>query len=311
MKIVSKLKLCLGAALVAAAASSPLSSVQVTLKGKKYRIDDVTTVSELQQRLEEQSGIVPSKQGKILHNGKRISTDADSLSEAGVSEGDQLSCVPSKKSSSKKKSSSTTTAAAEAGVSEGDQLSCVPSKKSSSKKKSSSTTTAAADAAGASDPMADMMKGLTGAGGLDEMVQKMLSGGMGGGPGGMPDMKESMKMMKDLTNSQMFEDYMNDPEKLEESRQMILSNPMMKSMMASMPGMSDLLEDKDAWAQTMIAAAGIMKQMDPEDMVKMMEAQASMGGGGMPPGMGGMGGGAGLFGNGASSALDELSEGED
>jgi len=279
MKIVSKLKLCLGAALVAASASSPLSSVQVTLKGKKYRIDDVTTVSELQQRLEEQSGIVPSKQGKILHNGKRISTDADSLSEAGVSEGDQLSCVPSKKSSSKKKSSS--------------------------------TTTAAADAAGASDPMADMMKGLTGAGGLDEMVQKMLSGGMGGGPGGMPDMKESMKMMKDLTNSQMFEDYMNDPEKLEESRQMILSNPMMKSMMASMPGMSDLLEDKDAWAQTMIAAAGIMKQMDPEDMVKMMEAQASMGGGGMPPGMGGMGGGAGLFGNGASSALDELSEGED
>mmetsp|Transcript_11039 Transcript_11039/g.26520 ORF Transcript_11039/g.26520 Transcript_11039/m.26520 type:complete len:284 (-) Transcript_11039:373-1224(-) len=283
MKIVSKLKLCLGAALVAASASSPLSSVQVTLKGKKYRIDDVTTVSELQQRLEEQSGIVPSKQGKILHNGKRISTDADSLSEAGVSEGDQLSCVPSKKSSSKKKSSSTTTAAA----------------------------SAAADAAGASDPMADMMKGLTGAGGLDEMVQKMLSGGMGGGPGGMPDMKESMKMMKDLTNSQMFEDYMNDPEKLEESRQMILSNPMMKSMMASMPGMSDLLEDKDAWAQTMIAAAGIMKQMDPEDMVKMMEAQASMGGGGMPPGMGGMGGGAGLFGNGASSALDELSEGED
>lgn len=289
MKIVSKLKLCLGAALVAAAASaSPLSSVQVTLKGKKYRIDDVTTVSELQQRLEEQSGIVPSKQGKILHNGKRLSTDADSLSEAGVSEGDQLSCVPSKKSSSssKKKSSSTTTAAASA---------------------------AAADAAGASDPMADMMKGLTGAGGLDEMVQKMLSGGMGGGPGGMPDMKESMKMMKDLTNSQVFEDYMNDPEKLEESRQMILSNPMMKSMMASMPGMSDLLEDKDAWAQTMIAAAGIMKQMDPDDMVKMMEAQAAMGGGGMPPGMGGMGGGAGLFGNGASasSALDELSEGED
>merc|ERR1719343_787319 len=120
----------------------------------------------------------------------------------------------------------------------------------------------------------------------------MLSGGMGmgGGPGGMPDMKESMKMMKDLTNSQMFEDYMNDPEKLEESRQMILNNPMMKSMMSSMPGMSDLLNDKDAWAQTMVAAAGIMKQMDPDDMVKMMEAQAAMGGSGMP----GMGG-AGLF----------------
>lgn len=292
MKIISGFKLCLGAVLVgaaAAAAPTPLSNVQVTLKGKKYQIDDVTTVSELQQRLEEQSGIVPSKQGKILHNGKRLSAgaDAESLSEAGVAEGDQLNCVPSKKSSSS----------------------------SSSTKKKTTTTPAAAAAApaadagaGSSDPMADMMKGLTGAGGLDEMVQKMMAGGMGGGGGGgMPDMAESLKQMKELTNSPMFDEYMNDPEKLEESRQMILSNPMMKSMMSSMPGMSDLLNDKDAWAQTMMAAAGIMKQMDPEDMMKIMEAQGAMGG--MPPGMGG---GAGLFGDAsASSALDELSEGED
>merc|ERR1719343_1718868 len=140
----------------------------------------------------------------------------------------------------------------------------------------------------------------------------MLSGGMGGGAGagGMPDMAESMKMMKELTNSPMFEEYMNDPEKLEESRQMILNNPMMKAMMSAMPGMEDLLNDKDAWAQTMTAAAGLMKQMEPEDMMKMMEAQGMGGAGGMPPGMGG----AGLF-DGAtaatSSALDELSEGED
>merc|ERR1719343_410165 len=102
----------------------------------------------------------------------------------------------------------------------------------------------------------------------------MLSGGMGGGggAGGMPDMAESMKMMKELTNSPIFEEYMNNPEKLEESRQLILNNPMMKAMMSSMPGMSELLEDKEAFAQTMAAAAGIMKQMDPDDMMKMMEA---------------------------------------
>jgi hypothetical protein len=35
---------------------------------------------------------------------------------------------------------------------------------------------------------------------------------------------------------------MNDPAKLEESRQMILNNPMHKSMMAGMPGMDQLLE---------------------------------------------------------------------
>ena len=252
----------------------------------------MTTVSELQERLEEQSGIAPSKQGKILHNGKRLSAgaDASSLSEAGVSEGDQLNCVPSKKSSS------------------------------SSKKKASAATATATSAAApaAADSAGDAM------GDLNEMVSKMM-GGMGGGMGGgadgeMPDMAESMKMMKELTNSPLFAEYMNNPDKLEESRQAILDNPMMKSMMASMPGMSDLLADKDAWAQTMQAAAGIMQSMDPEDMIKMMEAQGMMGGeggmggmggmgGGMPPGLGGMGN---MFdGASASSALDELSEGED
>merc|ERR1712238_542492 len=172
--------------------------------------------------------------------------------------------------------------------------------------------------------------GVGGAGGLDAMIQKMMSGAGGAGAdgaGGMPDMKESMAMLKELTNSPLFSEYMNDPTKLEESRQMILSNPMMKTMMSSMPGMSDLLENKEVWAQTMIAAGQMMKNMDSDDMIKMMEAQAGAMGGGMPPGMGGMGmGGTGagsggmpdmssLFGDNptlsTTSALDELSEGED
>ena len=266
----------------------------------------MTTVSELQERLEEQSGIPPAKQGRILFNGKRLgggssSTAVASLSEAGVAEGDQLNCVPAKKSSSKKKSTTTTTAAAATT--------------------GASAAPPAAAASSETDSLADIVKGLEGAlgggpggGGLDDMMSKLMSGGMpGGGEGGMPDMAESMQMMKELTNSPLFSQYMNDPEKLEESRQMILNNPMMKAMMASMPGMSDILEDKEAWAQAMMAAAGIMQAMDPEDMLKMMEAGGGAGGmGGMPPGMGGMGGmgGAGLFDNAgaASSALDELSE---
>lgn len=273
--------MALVAPLALAAPPTPVSNVQVTLKGKKYQIDDVTTISELQERLEEQSGIAPSKQGKILHNGKRLNGDNASLSEAGVSEGDQLNCVPSKKSASKKKSSSTT----------------------SSKPKAEPAAAAAASPDGGMED-------------LQEMVSKMMSGGMGGaGAGGMPDMAESMKMMKELTNSPLFSEYMNSPEKLEESRQAILANPMMKAMMSSMPGMSEMLEDKEGFAQMMQAAAGIMQSMDPEDMVKMMEAQGMGGPGGMPgmpPGMGGMDG---LFGSApsasVSSALDELSEGED
>jgi hypothetical protein len=264
------------------------------LKGKKYQINEpVTTVAELQERLEEKSGISPSKQGKILHQGKRLSSSTSGggyLSEAGVSEGDQLNCVPSKKSTS------------------------------STKKKSSTASTASTSASTVAAPAAPAPGG-GGGGGLDDMIQKMMMGG-GGKPGEMPDMKESMTMLKQLTDSPMFSEYMSDPTKLEEARQMILSNPMMKSMMSSMPGMTELLDDKDAWVQAMTAAASIMKSMDSDDMIKMMEAQAGGGamggamggmGGGMPPGMGGMDT-TGLFDDAASSsstALDELSEGED
>jgi len=311
-------------AVVDAAVPTPISNVQVTLKGKKYQIDDVTTVAELQERLEEQSGISPSKQGKILHQGKRLSvtsTGGGHLSEAGVSAGDQLNCVPAKKKSSTSSSST--------------------KKKSSAASLTSATATPAAAAGaatgGSSDTnsLAEMMKGFGlggegggeggagagGPGGLDTMIQKMMSGagggGAGGAGGGMPDMKESMAMLKELTNSPLFSEYMNDPTKLEESRQMILQNPMIKTMMSSMPGMSELLDNKEVWAQTMIAAGQMMKNMDSEDMIKMMEAQAAgMAGGGMP---GGMGGGmpdmSSLFGDNptlsTTSALDELSEGED
>ena len=89
---------------------------------------------------------------------------------------------------------------------------------------------------------------------------------------------------------------------LEQSRQMILNNPMLKSMMAGMPGMAEILENPDAWREAMMAAANKYKNMDPEQLKSMM-------GGSMPPGMGG--GNNGLFDgnmNPGASALDELDE---
>lgn len=76
-------------------------------------------------------------------------------------------------------------------------------------------------------------------------------------------------------------------------------------MMAGMPGMEELLNDKDAWREAMQAAAGMYKSMDAEQMM-----QAMMGN------MGDMSGNNGLFdgnldNNAAAAALDELSEGDD
>jgi hypothetical protein len=107
-----------------------------------------------------------------------------------------------------------------------------------------------------------------------------------------------------MMNSPIFQEYMDDPEKLEQSRQMILSNPMMKGMMASMPGFDDILNDPVKWRETMLAAASMYKNLG-SDLGKMMEG-GDMGGafGGMPGGFGGMPGIE-------NAALDELSEGED
>ena len=61
---------------------------------------------------------------------------------------------------------------------------------------------------------------------LDDLMKSM--GLNGAGDGKAPSMEESMNMMKDMMNSPMIKDMMSDPERLEQSRQMILNNPMMK-----------------------------------------------------------------------------------
>ena len=139
-------------------------------------------------------------------------------------------------------------------------------------------------------------------------------GGAGSEQEAVPSLQDSMTAMKDVMNSPLFQEMMSDPERLEQSRQMILNNPMLKSMMGGMPGMEELLNDKDSWREAMQAAAEMYKSMDSDTLMKSM--MAGMGASGMPP-MGGMGGaGANLFdgtlddSTAASAALDELDEDE-
>ena len=275
-------------------AGSPLSSVQVTLRGKKYDLSDVTTVQELQERLGDASGVDPSKQGRVLFDGQRLSP-SDSLTDKGVKEGAQLNIVPKKKSSSSSTRSSPVKAAASTAA----------------------AATPSSSTSGSDNPMKQMMK----MAGIDSSQLDDLMKSMGGDGGEPPSMEESMQMMSTMMNSPIFQEYMNDPEKLEESRQMVLNNPMLKSMMSGMPGMDQLLGDKDAWAATMQAAAGMFSNMDSNDLMEALMGGAEAAGMGGMGGMG-MGGGGGMppglfdgmdmnMNAAASSALDELSEGED
>jgi len=281
------------------AATSPISRLQVTLKGKKYDIHDVTTVSELQERLQEASGIPPAQQGRILFQGKRLaaSTPTATLSDAGVKEGDQLNCVPG--STKKKSSTSPATPATTASTSTAASVSSSPD----------------------SSAIKEMLQNAgVDTNAMEEMVNQMMGGGGGFGdsssasPQQPPSLQESMELMSSMMKSPIFSEYMNDPERLEESRQMILNNPMLKSMMASMPGMEELLQDPEAWRQAMQAAAQMYSQMDQDDLLKAMTegADAAIGNNNS-----GIGSGNGFFDNlnanaaASASALDELSEGDD
>ena len=254
-------------------AKTPIPSVQVTLRGKKYDLEDITTVEELQERVAEASGVEPSKQGRVLFNGKRLSA-SECLSEVGVSEGDQLNIVPGKtKSKSKSSTPASSSSEPDAGATSG-----VPS--------------------------ADAVKDMLESSGVDTSKLDDLMKNMGGANGEAPNLQESMEMMSGMMNSPIFKEYMNDPERLEQSRQMILQNPMLKSMMAGMPGMEEIINSPEAWREAMQAAAAMYQNMDQNDLMKAM-----MGG---APGGGGMGGMDGLFGGeGTPSALDELSEGDE
>lgn len=258
-----------------AAAKTPISSIQVTLRGKKYDLEGITTVSELQERLAEESGVEPSQQGRVIFNGKRLHS-SDCLSEAGVSAGDQLNVVPGK---------------------------------SKSKSKSSSSGSGAVPAPDAVPPSSDAVKDMLESSGVDTSKLDEIMKSMGAGSAGeTPNLQESLEMMSGMMNSPIFQEYMNDPERLEQSRQMILQNPMLKSMMGSMPGMEEILNSPEAWREAMQAAASMYQNMDQNELM-----QAMMGGamGGAP----GAGAG-GLFGSSGDAspelaALDELSEGDD
>ena len=262
---------------VTAVLAGPLKNVQVNLRGKKYDISDVTTVKDLQEQVQKAAGIDSAAKHSVLFGGKRLEADAV-LSEAGVEEGSQLNMVPGSPSTSSK-----TTKTKVPPVS------------------AATTSTSTSSAEGTKSMMEDYLKQA----GVDSSKLDDLMKGMGGGEGGMPSMQESLSQMKDMMNSPIFQEYMNDPKRLEESRQMILNNPMLKGMMGGMPGMEELLNDPEKWREAMTAAASLYKNMDPDDIMKAMGGMGGPGGGGMPPG--------GLFdgtleNSAAAKALDELDE---
>jgi len=244
------------------------------VRGKKYNIDGVETVKQLQTQVEEHTGLAASQQG-VLFGGKKLKP-SEILEEAGVEEGSLLNIVPVKKKAAKSTSASTAAAGTLSSSSkQQQQQQQLPSLKD------------------------------------QEQLQKMVKDAMDGGK--MPDMGEAMDAMKSMMQSPLFQEFMNDPEQLEKSRQQILSNPMMKNMMASMPGMEEVINSPEKWKEAMQAAANLYSDM-PNLMEMMSNNKDLMNGmGGMSGMFGAAAGesGSGASSSASSTALDELSEDEE
>jgi hypothetical protein len=274
----------------------PLENLQVMLRGTKYTISGVSTVAQLIERVQQESGNHDNKPHDVLFGGKRLQA-SDNLRAVGVQDGAQLNLVPA--------TTTTTTSSSSSSSSSSSKKSSKASAATDAAAAASVATASTSDSANAMqeylksagvdpDKLNDLMKSLGGDGAS--------SGGSGAGGSGagaaagiMPDMSESLDMMTNMMSSPLFQEYMSNPEMLEQSRQMILQNPMLKSMMANMPGMGDIINDADAWKEAMQAAANIYKNMDPEQLKTIMKGMGGMPGAGIggfgmpPPGMGGMG----------------------
>lgn len=74
-------------------ASNPVHNVQVTLRGEVYYVSNVSTIQELQDRLQAESGWDPTEQGSVTFQG-RVLEPMDSLFDVGINSGDQVNIVP-------------------------------------------------------------------------------------------------------------------------------------------------------------------------------------------------------------------------
>ena len=96
-------------------------------------------------------------------------------------------------------------------------------------------------------------------GGMGDMM-----GGLGGMPGMPTDPAEYEAAMEQLLDSPMMNEFLGDPEKIEQSRQALLNNPRAVNRMKSMPGFDEIINDKDKFRERMLESRKQFEDMKAE-----------------------------------------------
>ncbi|KAI0559562.1 Ubiquitin [Gracilaria domingensis] len=256
------------------AAIMPLSIKAKCFNGQSYDLtldSPSSTVTDLQSTISTVSGITPDRQ-TILFKGQ-VLEPGSALADYSLSDGHTISVVrrigKSSKSTSSKPASSKPTS----------------SKPAPAQPTQPATTQQDAGADAPQPPsLEDMMRSLNmgapgssglgagagaGAGPMPDL--SALLGGGGGdadaaGPGGTEQLFAQLpQMMNGFLNNNMLQDYLNDEDKQEQSREAILNNPFMKKLLESDPEFKKVVSDPVKWRASMDAAKSLFKVGEKPD----------------------------------------------
>ncbi|GMI46332.1 hypothetical protein TrCOL_g9571 [Triparma columacea] len=249
----------------------------ITLRGKRIPlVGKDLTVKDVKAACGEASPGLKEDDMTVLCSGEKLSEMGSKLSECGVEDGGVINVVPKKKKKAKKAAPVPSTASVDA----------------------------ASGASSLGGGMDDLLKGFGAGGGegMDDIMKQVAA------MQGAKDPVEMLRLMQKMLKSPAVSGYLNDPAKIEQARQMVISNPMLKTMVSSsLPGFDEILGSKERWAETMVAARDMYLNMGEEEikmMAKMMEGQMGKSGPMGGPMGGGMGGGM----ESSDQSLDELDE---
>ncbi|CAN8076217.1 unnamed protein product [Agarophyton chilense] len=257
----------------------PLTIKAKCFNGQSYDLtldSPSSSVIDLQSSISNVSGITPDRQ-TILFKGQ-VLEPGSALSDYALSNGQTISVVRRIGKSSSKPTVSKPTSS--------KPNSSKPSLASAQSTQSAATTTqrdSSAESAPQPPSLEDMIRSLNmgasgpsglggglgagagaGAGPMPDL-SALLGGADGGaaGPGGMEQLYAQLpQMMNGFLNTNMLQEYLNDPDKQEQSRDAILNNPFMNKLLESDPEFKKVVSDPVKWRASMNAAKSLFKVGD-------------------------------------------------
>lgn len=230
------------------------------------------TIADLQESISTASGITPERQ-TLLYKGSVLESNK-TLADYALADGNTISVVRRVGKSAPKSTPAappaSTPAAAPATMpveTEADPTAGVPPSLEDMLRSLQMGNTAAGAAAGANTAAPDLnaLLGQMGAAGPNPGAMPDLSALMGAGTGASGVGFEQIfaqlpAMMNGILKSPMLREYLNNPEKQEQSRDAILNSPMMKSLLENDPEFAKVVSDPEKWKASMETAKSLISE---------------------------------------------------